>query len=131
MKQVKPITGTNLMEFAEALNEAYCELSRFKVDETRYVSDLSALILYEVPDDVKEPEEFTCNGPEPDYRLEFEDSDLDNKAITIQLTVGENLNRYCCECDNYDWGRGCPYREGHIRLKDPACSMFNIIIERR
>lgn len=34
--------------------------------------------------------------------------------------------RYCCECENYDWGRGCPYREGHIKLMDHSCEYFNI-----
>ena len=35
-------------------------------------------------------------------------------------------DRYCCECDNYEWGRGCPYREGHVTVTMPACSHFTI-----
>lgn len=132
MKQVRPVMGENLIEFADAMNEAYCELSRFKVEETRYITDLSALISYEIPDELMDgPEDQTGSGPEPDYTVEFDDAELDDQTVTIQLKVGENANRHCCECENYDWGRGCPYRRGHIRIMDPACSMFNIIIERR
>ena len=35
-------------------------------------------------------------------------------------------DRYCCECGEYEWGRGCPYREGHVTLKMNACHHFTI-----
>ena len=35
-------------------------------------------------------------------------------------------DRHCCECDNYDWGRGCPFRDGHVTLMMPACAHFTI-----
>lgn len=38
-------------------------------------------------------------------------------------------DRYCCECGHYDWGRGCPYREGHITLKMNSCHNFTVEIE--
>lgn len=41
----------------------------------------------------------------------------------------EEKPRRCCECINYEWGKGCPYREGHVRIMDVACEMFNITIE--
>lgn len=37
--------------------------------------------------------------------------------------------RKCCECGNYDWGRGCPFREGHVTLMMPACKHFTIEIK--
>ena len=37
--------------------------------------------------------------------------------------------RYCCECVIYEWGRGCPHREGRVSLKMPACSKFTIEYE--
>lgn len=33
---------------------------------------------------------------------------------------------YCADCDNYDWGKGCPYREGRVDRLDLACEMFNV-----
>lgn len=41
----------------------------------------------------------------------------------------EEKPRRCCECDNYEWGRGCPYKKGHVRVMDIACDMFNIPFE--
>ena len=34
--------------------------------------------------------------------------------------------RKCCECDNYEWGSGCPYRNGHVTIMMPACEHFYI-----
>ena len=132
MKQVRPVTGANLIEFAEALNEAYCELSRFRIEKTEKFSDLEALIHYDIPDDIVPPAEPDPCGPEPDYRLELADDEGQNEfqTIRIEMKLGTHSDRYCCECDNYEWGRKCPYRRGHIKLMDKACCMFNIIIER-
>lgn len=38
-------------------------------------------------------------------------------------------NRNCCECGNYDWGKGCPFREGHVTLMMPACKHFTIEVK--
>ena len=129
MRQVKPVTGSDLNEFAEAMNEAYCELSRFTIERTDNISDLSALIYYDIPDELfsQEPE----LGPEPDYDIEFPDCSAGSDTVTIRIKVGKTDDRHCCECDNYRWGKGCPYRKGHIRLMEPACKMFNISIEGR
>lgn len=131
MKQVRPVTGANLIEFAEAMNEAYCELSRFQIERTDTISDLSALIYYDIPDELVKEDDPVVPELDPDYTIEFGDEDLISKTITIQLKVGDTPNRHCCECDNYRWGHGCPYSPKHIRLMDPACHMFNVIIERR
>lgn len=37
--------------------------------------------------------------------------------------------RACCECAEYDWGRGCPYRDGHITLMMPACKHFSVEVK--
>ena len=36
--------------------------------------------------------------------------------------------RYCCECGEYDWGRGCPYRSGRVTLMMDACHHFTVDI---
>ena len=129
MKQVKAVQANTLAEFADAMNEAYCELSRFLIEQTEKISDLSALIYYDIPDELipQEPD----LGPEPDYDIEFPDCNSGNDTVTIRIKVGKTDGRHCCECDNYRWGRGCPYRDGHIRMMDQACKMFNIILEGR
>ena len=35
-------------------------------------------------------------------------------------------DRHCCECAAYDWGKGCPFREGHVSIMMPACSNFTL-----
>lgn len=129
MKQVRAVTGTNLIQFAEDLNETYMELSRFTIEKTDRISDLAVLIYYDIPDEVMN--RGSDLGPEPDYDIEFPDARDDSDSVTIRLRIGQTGDRHCCECDNYDWGRGCPYRSGHVRQMDPACKMFNIIIEGR
>lgn len=49
-----------------------------------------------------------------------------HNEIVEETTCEEWSDRYCCECGNYDWGRGCPYREGRITLKMNACHHFTI-----
>lgn len=33
--------------------------------------------------------------------------------------------RRCCECNNYDWGKGCEFCDGVIRPMREACEWFN------
>lgn len=37
-------------------------------------------------------------------------------------------DRYCCECGHYEWGKGCPYKDGRITLKMDACHNFTVEI---
>lgn len=37
--------------------------------------------------------------------------------------------RSCCECGEYDWGRGCPYRAGRVTLMMDACHHFTVEIK--
>ena len=48
--------------------------------------------------------------------------------ITEEIPDEPWADRYCCECGHYEWGRGCPYKEGHITLKMNACHNFTIEI---
>lgn len=131
MKQVRPVSGENLNEFAEAMNEAYCELSRFNIERVKEVSEFSALIYYEIPDELFVADPEVDLGPQPDYDIEFPDAPTGGDTVTIRLKVGRSDGRHCCECDNYNWAKGCPYRDGVVRLMAPACKMFNVIIEGR
>lgn len=128
MKQVLPVQADTLAEFAEALNNAYAELSRFTVEKTERFSGLEALIYYDIPDELTETTE-EQGGSNADYNIELPHACDD--TVTIRIKVADIEDRRCCECDNYDWGKGCPYRDGHIRQMDSACKMFNIIIEGR
>lgn len=127
MKQVRPVTGANLNEFAEAMNEAYCELSRFTIEKTEHVpGTLDAIIFYDIPD---EPEPVQARGfCDADYDIEVDGVEAAN-VVRINLAVGDNSDRHCCECDNYNWGHGCPYRDRHVQIMDRACPMFNVTIE--
>ena len=56
-----------------------------------------------------------------------------NRAILYHDEIVDELappwaERFCAECGNYDWGRGCPFRSGHITLKMNACEHFTIEI---
>lgn len=40
-------------------------------------------------------------------------------------------DRYCCECGEYEWGRGCPFRTGRVALMMNACHHFTIEVSER
>lgn len=131
MKQVRPVQGQNLTEFADALNAAYAELSRCTIERTDNVAPLQALIYYDDPDGIPEPDEIHSR-PDADYIVDLSGGNVKGQTIRIDVTVGEaHDSRYCCECDNYSWGQGCPYSTDRRKLKDPACGMFNVRIEGR
>ena len=59
----------------------------------------------------------------------------EHRAIVYHSEIVDELaepnpwdGRYCCECGNYKWGRGCCFKEGHITLKMEACHNFTIEI---
>lgn len=59
----------------------------------------------------------------------------DREAIVFHDAIMEEeaeeepwRDRYCCECGEYDWGRGCPYRAGHVTLMMDACHHFTVEI---
>ena len=120
MKKVKPVEGRTLTEFADAYEEAQSELSRATILYEKEVSPLQMLIYYEDPETIED-------APEADYQIQF---DSEGKFITVSILVGDYEDRYCAECDNLEWSRGCPYRSGHVKPMDRACPMFNVTIAR-
>lgn len=127
MKQVRPVTGPDVERFAAAMNEVFAELSRFEITEIKHVSDLEALIYYDIPDEVVKAQ--FHDGMDVDYDIELDEERSD--SILIRISVGRYDDRWCAECENYTWGRGCPYRDGHVRHTERACPMFGVVIERR
>ena len=64
-----------------------------------------------------------------DHLIDLTDeNEADVHTVTITLKVNPSEDRYCCECDNYNWGKNCPYRKGRVARMDPACDMFNVTI---
>lgn len=60
----------------------------------------------------------------------------ENRAIIYHKEITEEVpfdepwrDRWCCECGHYRWGRGCPYKEGHITLQMNACHHFTIELD--
>ena len=55
----------------------------------------------------------------------------DKRAIVYHADIVEEpleawQTRKCCECGIYEWGNGCPYREGHVTLMMNACHHFTV-----
>ena len=128
MKQVRPVNGSHIDAFADAMNEALSDLSRFTIEKIEHVSALEALIYYDIPDEVIH-KQLPVDGPAVDYDIELDEEMAD--SVLIRIKVGRHSDRWCCECGNYRWGRGCPYRDGMVRQMDKACPMFGVVIERR
>ena len=59
----------------------------------------------------------------------------EHRAIIYHSEIPEDApleeweTRKCCECGNYDWGRGCPFREGRVTLMMDACHHFTIEVK--
>lgn len=132
-----PVTGENVYEYTEAFNELMDDIDErgYELDKVEKLSDLTAIIYYNVPKakaTTEEPKPNPAGMSAPDYCVDFSTaSEKAEETIRVNLHVRDHSGRSCCECDNYVWGRCCPYREGHVRLMDPACAMFNIIIQHR
>lgn len=127
MKQVANPKGSTVAEFVEAYNEVCAELSRATIERVQYVSEREALIFYEDPEIQEPTTEYEFHGF--DHCVDIADPEEKGaEVLSIRITVPDPGVRFCCECENYDWGRGCPYRSGHVKLMDPCCRMFNINI---
>lgn len=56
----------------------------------------------------------------------------EKKAIVYHNEIPNEIpeepwaSRYCCECGEYDWGRGCPFKEGRVTLMMNACHHFTV-----
>jgi len=129
MKQVAHVSGRTPEEFASAYNETCAGLSRFTIEKVQPISDTSMFVFYDVPDELSEE---PITESDADYCIEMAEPGTPGaKTLHIDIVVQSPHGRKCCECDNYDWGRGCKYKHGIVRTMDDACSMFNVIIEGR
>lgn len=128
MKQVAVIEENSLIDYANSYNELMNELSRTEVEKVENVSPTSALVYYDTPDEVEKSIEAAFD---PDYRVEIpSERETEYEAIVIEVRVPKENGRVCAECENYIWGKSCPYHEGHVRHMDSACPMFNLNISR-
>jgi len=132
MRAIMKVSADTIDEYVDAMNEAYAELSRFEIIKEKNISDTTTIITYETPKELDTVEEDIRERITADYDVEFPDAkEKAGQTVRLNLRVGKNEDRRCCECDNYNWGKNCPYRDGHIRRMDRACGMFNIVIEAR
>ena len=133
MRKAIHVSGDSPAELALNYNQAMDELDGCEILREKDNPDGSLTIFFETGEDpveeVRRRAEAAFLERNPIVEVEDEYAQREVIEITIRATVPDD--RHCCECDNYSWGRGCPYRRGHIQLNDPACGMFNVIIERR
>ena len=132
MRQSILVSGNNPQEFVDTYNETLAELSRATILRERQISDTSVLIFYETSEELDKKVKAVEEDEPVDYTIELADPEQDDTTeIVIKIVAPTANDRYCCECDHYDWGKGCPFRDQHIKFKDRACRMFYVNIEGR
>ena len=52
-----------------------------------------------------------------------------HREIPEEVPFADWETRKCCECGNYDWGKGCKYREGRVTIMMDACHHFSVELE--
>ena len=95
------------------------------------IDDSRAILQYNI--EIQPPKAINLlTGPDQDAHIDYSliltpENATDIQRVILELVLPDHgPDRYCCECENYRWGNGCPYRDGHIRLMDSACTMFNL-----
>lgn len=91
------------------------------IEASMITADTHAELLIALGKEMKDKDGFS-----PEYVLIGE-----TQAIIYHNEIKEahaGTGRYCCECSNYDWGRGCKLKAGRIELKMDACENFNIYV---
>lgn len=138
MKRITLIEGRDPVEFAQAYNEVVERLAGYELGPEKFISDTSMYLFYESDEDpdedienLRQRAEAAFKEREPDFVVDATEADGPTITLRIDLTVNVQKDRYCCECENYKWGRGCPYRDGMVRNLDRSCPMFNIVLSRR
>ena len=127
--QIEIVTASDPAELQEQINAVL--LKHPDVTDINVEAD-RALIRYVVTIDPPTPPQIETGAPiVPKYSIMFTESTdpAETVRIGIELVLPKITGRSCCDCSNYEWGIGCPYRAGPIRLLDPACSMFNVRID--
>lgn len=138
MRQILLVKGDTPEEFVEFYNNATeeAELSGFKIESEKFISDTKCFLFVDTDEssadieNIRKRAESNFKASEPDYIVDATDGDGETDTIDIRLTVTVPKGRFCAECENLNWGRGCPFADGHVDHKNHACSMFNIILNR-
>ena len=134
-KRCLHIEGQTPADFANRYNDAIEMLDGCEIIREERNPDGSMFLFYESPYDdeieqIRRRAEAAYQQRQPDYIVDAAEQERDIKSILIELRIDMPVGRICAECDNYDWGHGCPYRDGHVQIKDQACPMFNVNLRR-
>lgn len=92
------------------------------IDAQLIVAESYTELLKAVKEELEEQKEF---DPQAEF-LTHTSAIIYHNEIPPQEPKEAWSDRKCCECGIYDWGRGCPYREGHVTLMMPACKHFTV-----
>ena len=91
------------------------------IDAYLITADTYTELVKAVGDELKERSYF---DPKADF-LDHNSAIIYHDEILEEPTEAWS-DRHCCECSEYEWGRGCPFRDGHVTLMMPACSHFTV-----
>lgn len=127
--QIEIVTAPDPATLQEEINKVL--LQHPNVTDISIEND-RAIVKYDVTVNAPAPPPLEIGNPvAPDHILAFTDS-LDPRQsvrMVIELILPKLTGKYyCADCDNYDWGKGCPYRKGRIMPTDPCCDMLNVTI---
>ena len=131
------VKGETPDEFVKAYEKAYADNECCENFREKFVTDTSMYLFFDDPrpevtdeliEDIRQQAEDSFSA---DYEIDVEDHDEieETRTIRIELTIGVPKKRYCCECENYAWGKGCPFC-GHVKGMAPACELFNVYFGR-
>ena len=138
MRKTMLVKGDTPEEFAQAYNQAQCSCPGEVVGE-KFISDTMMYLFYEpelVTDDlieeIRKDSEANFNADLAVDATDPSEEEEDATTIKIEMTIAAPKGRFCCECDNFAWGHGCPFKaDEHIKRMDSACGLFNVYFGRR
>ena len=140
MKKGLIISGETPVKFMEKYNETIELLDGAEIISEKFLTYTYIYQFYD-SDDVMDPDEqieqirqraeAAFREKEPDFIVDAIDDEADDvQTISIELKINIPRNRFCCECRNYNWSKGCHYRDGMVRQMDKACPLFDVILGR-
>lgn len=133
------VSGYAPDDFAKEYNLAVQKLAGCEIVSERFINDTSCYIFYEDPnEDVSDEvlEQIRKDAEEmfkADFSIDARDPEEETepaKVIKVILTVGAPRGRFCCECGNFSWSNGCPFRDDHVHRMSAACELFDIFFGR-
>ena len=141
MRRMTLVQGRTPAEFAKKYNDTIERLSGFNIESEKFISDTAMYLFYEDGDDpeaddvveeIRERAEAAFNQSMREFFIDAQkDDSADTETVEIRIQARIPIGRFCCECENYRWGSGCPYRSGRVEKMADACGMFDVVIERR